>query len=78
MGKLLMIQPDDDARIERLRQRLGIDRKVAVVRAGLELLEAQADRQERVARWRSAAKKAAATSRQVNAEFRAHSRLRRT
>jgi hypothetical protein len=77
MGKLLMIQPQDDARIERLKRRLGVARKVDVVRAGINLLEAQADRQERVARWRRSARVAAATSRRVNAEFRAHSRLKR-
>ena len=77
MGKLLMIQPRDDARIERLKRRLGIDRKVDVVRAGIDLLEAHADRQERAARWRRAAGAAAATSRRVNTEFRAYSRLKR-
>jgi hypothetical protein len=77
MGKPLMIQEDDDRRIERLKRRLGIDHKVDVVRAGLELLETQADREERSARWRRAAGRAAASSRQVNAGFRAHSRLAR-
>jgi hypothetical protein len=77
MGKPLMIQEDDDRRIDELKRRLGIDRKVDVVRAGLELLEAQADRRERSVRWRRAAGHAAATSRQVNAGFRGHSRLKR-
>jgi hypothetical protein len=77
MGKLLMIQPQDDARIERLKRRLGIERKVDVVRAGINLLEAHADRLERAARWQRAAGAAAATSRRVNAGFRAHSRLKR-
>jgi hypothetical protein len=77
MGKLLMIQPHDDARIERLKRRLGIDRKVDVVRAGIDLLEAYADRQERTARWVRAAGAAVATSRRINAEFRAYSRLKR-
>jgi hypothetical protein len=77
MGKVLMIQPDDDLRIEQLKRRLGIHRKVDVVRAGIELLEAQAERQERAVRWRRAAGIAAATSREANREFRAHSRLKR-
>ena len=77
MGKLLMIQPDDDRRIERLKRRLGIDRKVDVVRAGLALLEAGAEREARAARWRTAAGRVTSSSRQVNAEFRAHSRLKR-
>ena len=78
MGKLLMIQPDDDRRIERLKRRLGIERKVDVVRAGIDLLEAQAQRQERAARWRRAARAVAPTSRQANAEFRPYSRLKRS
>jgi hypothetical protein len=78
MGKPLMIQEDDDRRIERLKERLGIDRKVDVVRAGIALLEARAEREERAARWRRAAAHAAASSRSVNAEFRDRSRLRRT
>jgi hypothetical protein len=77
MGKLLMIQADDDLRIERLKERLGISRKVDVVRAGIRLLEAQAEREERAARWRRAAGLAAASSREANAEFRSQSRLKR-
>lgn len=72
-----MIQPDDDRRIEELKARLGISRKVDVVRAGIELLEAQAERQERAVRWRRAAGAVASTSRETNVEFRAHSRLKR-
>lgn len=77
MGKPLMIQPVDDERIERLKRRLGIDTKVDVVRAGMTLLERQADRDERIERWKRAAAKAASGSRRVNAAFRTHSRLRR-
>ncbi len=78
MGKPLMIQEEDDRRIERLKRRLGIDTKVAVVRAGMTLLERQAERQERMARWKKAAGAVAAGSARVNAEFRRHSRLKRS
>lgn len=78
MGKLLMLREADDERIDRLRARLGISRKVDVVRAGMNLLEAEADRQERVQRWKRAAALAAPSSRRVNAEFRRHSRLKLT
>ena len=78
MGKLLMLREADDERIERLRARLGIPRKVGVVRAAMDLLEAQADRQERIKRWKRAAALAAPSSRRVNAEFRRHSRLKHT
>lgn len=77
MGKLIMIREDDDRRIERLKKRLRIARKVDVLRAGMDLLEAHADRQARAARWRRAAGQAADSSRRVNAEFRSHSRLKR-
>jgi len=50
MGKLLMIQPEDDTRIESLKKKLGVRTKVDVVRAGLQLLELQADRQGRISR----------------------------
>ena len=77
MGKLIMIREDDDRRIERLKKRLNIPRKVDVLRAGMDLLEARADREVRSGQWRRAASRAAATSRQVNAEFRSHSRFKR-
>ena len=78
MGKPLMIQEADDGRIERLKVRLDIPRKIDVVRAGMALLEQQADRRERVARWIRAASRVAAESGRVNAEFRPHSRLKRS
>jgi hypothetical protein len=77
MGKPLMIQDDDDRRIQRLQQRLGIRYKVDVVRAAMTLLERDADRQARAKRWRRAAAVAAPTSRVVNAEFRPYTRMKR-
>jgi hypothetical protein len=77
MGKPLMIQEEDDRRIESLRRRLGIQHKVDVLRAGIDLLEKEAERGERIRRWKRAAALVAPTSREVNAEFRAHSRLKK-
>lgn len=77
MGKPLMIQEEDDRRIETLKRRLGILRKVDVLRAGIDLLEKEANRRDRVRRWKRAAAMVAGTSREVNAEFRSHSRLKR-
>jgi hypothetical protein len=77
MGRPLMIQETDDRRIEDLKKRLRVRTQVDVVRAGLTLLEREAERRARVVRWRRAVRLAAATSRAVNAELRAHSRLRR-
>jgi hypothetical protein len=76
-GKPLMIQDDDDRRIQRLQECLGVRRKVDVVGAGIALLEQEADRQARVARWRRAATLAAPTSKVVNADFQISSRLKR-
>jgi hypothetical protein len=76
MGKLLMLRDDDDRRIERLKTRLGAPSKVQVVRSALDLLEARADREERIVRWRRAARLVAASSAKVNREFRPGARRR--
>jgi hypothetical protein len=72
-----MLQEADAARIETLKKRLGAPTKIAVVRSALDVLERDVDRVDRVARWRRAARLAAAESRKVSREFRRHSRLRR-
>ena len=77
MGKLLMIQEEDERRIEHLKRRLGIRHKVDVLRAGIDLLEKEAERGERVRRWKRSAALVAKTSREVNAEFQTHSKLKR-
>jgi len=77
MGKLLMIQEEDERRIENLKRKLGIQRKVDVLRAGIDLLEREAERKERVRRWKRATALVVKTSRGVNAEFQSHSRLKR-
>ena len=77
MGKPLMIQEEDERRIESLKRRLGIQRKVDVLRAGIDLLEKEADRKERIRRWKRAVSLAAGTSREVNLDFQRHSRLKR-
>ena len=77
MGKPLMIQDEDDRRIQGLQERLGIRRKVDVVRAGMALLEREADREARQAQWRRAAARAARTSKATNADFQPHARLKR-
>lgn len=77
MGKPLMIQEEDERRIENLKRRLGIQRKVDVLRAGIDLLEKEAERRERIRRWKKAAALVAKTSHEVNAEFQTHSRMKR-
>jgi hypothetical protein len=77
MGKPLMLQDADAERIETLKKRLGARTKIEVVRSALGLLERDADRIERVARWQRAARMVAAESQRVSREFQRHSRLRR-
>jgi hypothetical protein len=77
MGKPLMLQEADAARIEMLKKRVGARTKIEVVRSALDLLERSAEREERMARWRRAAKMVARESRTVLREFQRHSRLSR-
>jgi hypothetical protein len=72
-----MLQEQDAERIESLKKRLGARTKIEVVRSALDLLERDAERAERVVRWRKAVKAAARESRAVLREFRPHSRLKR-
>lgn len=77
MGKPLMLQEADDARIESLKKRLRARTKIAVVRSALDLLERDAERAERVTKWRRVAGLVARESRAAQRDFRRHSRLRR-
>jgi hypothetical protein len=77
MGKPLMLQEADAERIETLKKRLGARTKIDVVRSALDLLEREAEKRDRVSRWKRAAKMVAAESRKVSLEFQRHSRLGR-
>ncbi len=55
MGKPLMIQAEDDVRIEKLKEKMGAKTKIDVVRTALKLLEADISRAEKVKRWEKAA-----------------------
>jgi NAD(P)H-nitrite reductase large subunit len=77
MGKPLMLQEADAERIEALKKRLRARTKIEVVRSALALLERNAERTARVARWRRAAGLVATQSRIVLRDFQRHSRLRR-
>ncbi len=72
-----MLQDADAERIETLKRRLGARTKIDVVRSALDLLERDAERADRVARWRRAVGLVAGESRAALRDFRAHSRLRR-
>jgi hypothetical protein len=77
MGKPLMLQEADAERIESLKERLGARTKIEVVRSALDLLERDAERAGRVAKWRKAVGLVAHESRAALRDFRTHSRLRR-
>ena len=77
MGKPLMLQEDDAERIESLKKRLGARTKIEVVRSALDLLERDAERAERVVKWRKVVRRVVPESRAALRDFRAHSRLRR-
>jgi len=78
MGKPLMIQLEDDMRIEALKARTGAQTKIEVVRAGLDVLEKAVDRSERIERWKRITKHVAKESRKINREFRSFARFKRT
>ncbi len=69
MGIPLTIQPDDDSKIRSLQARLSVKTKIQVVRAGLALLEQEAERRERVEKWKRAVKAVKASSAETNREF---------
>lgn len=77
MGKPLTIQPEDDQQIENLKERLGAHTKIEVVRVGLQLLEKETSRRERIVQWRRAAALVSKQSAEVNRAFQPYSRLRR-
>lgn len=77
MGKPLMLQEADADRIETLKKRLGARTKIQVVRSALDLLERDAERAERITRWRKAVRLVQPESRRVLRDFQRHSRLRR-
>jgi Arc/MetJ-type ribon-helix-helix transcriptional regulator len=76
MGKPLMIQPEDDSRIETLKEKTGAKSKVDVVRAALTLLEADIKRSDRVRRWQRAAKIVGNSGLDVLKEFQTTTRFK--
>ena len=76
MGIPLMIQEDDNRRIENLKKDFHIHKKIDVIRAGLALLEKEAERVKRVNRWQQAAKLVAQSSHEINKEFQPNARIK--
>lgn len=76
MGIPLMIQENDNLRIEHLKKDFGIRKKIDVVRAGLTLLEKEAEHQRKINRWKKAAKLVSKSSAEINKEFQLLTRIK--
>lgn len=76
MGKPLMIQLEDEEKIELLKKKVGARTKVAIVRAGLRLLEQEVERRDRINQWKKAALLVSKQSREVNRAFQKYARLK--
>ena len=77
MSKLITIQDKDKIRIEHLMKALQIKKQIDVIRAGLDLLEAEAQRVKKINQWKIAAKAVSANSKIINKEFQKFSRLKK-
>ncbi len=76
MGKPLIIQESDDKRIKFLKKAFGLHRKIDVIRAGLNLLEQEAEYIKRVKQWKHAVQLVVKSSQVINKEFQAHSGMK--
>lgn len=76
MGKPLMIQEDDNRRLESLKKALGAKSKVQVLRDALDALDRDLQRERRIRSWKRSAALVRADSARVNREFQPHSRLK--
>ena len=77
MGILLMLQEKDNERIEHLKKDFGIHKKIEVIRIALTLMEKEAQRINRIKRWKHASKLVAKHSHGINKEFQRHSLIKK-
>lgn len=77
MGKPLMIQIEDDTLIEKLKEKLGAKTKIDVVRRGLQLLEADISKADRIKRWERAAKLVGKSGLEVLKDFQTEARFKK-
>lgn len=75
MGKPLMIQEEDNDKIEELKERIGAKTKIEVLRSALVLLEEKISREDRVKRWKRAAKVVGLSDMEVLKEFQTEKRF---
>ena len=72
-----MLRNEDSLRIARLKHRLHAKSKAEVIRRGIELVEKEIERRDRIARWRRAAQLVAHRDLDTLRDFRTHSLLLR-
>lgn len=72
MGKPLTIKESDDERLLSLKKSIGANSKVEVLRRGLDLLEEQIKKKEKLQRWKRAAKAVSDSSIEVFEDFKSN------
>lgn len=77
MGKPLMIQEQDNDKIEELKKKLGMKTKIEVLRSALILLEEKLSREARIKRWKKAAHIIGTSSMEVLKEFQTEKRFKK-
>ena len=68
-----MIREEDHRRLERLKRKLKAQTKAQVFRAALNVLEKEADRADRIQRWKKAVSLVTESSKETLHEFQPHS-----
>lgn len=69
MGKPLMIQTQDNDKIEELKAKLGVKTKIEVLRLALVLLEEKLSKEARIRRWQTASRIVGTSSMDILKEF---------
>ena len=69
MGKPLMIQAEDNDKIEELKTKLGAKTKIEVLRLALILLEEKLLKEARIKRWQNASRIVGTSSMDILKEF---------
>lgn len=77
MGKPLMIQEQDNDKIEELKEKLGMKTKIEVLRSALVLLEEKLSKEARIKRWKKASRIVGTASMEVLKEFQTEKRFKK-
>lgn len=77
MGKPLMIQEQDNDKIDELKEKLGLKTKIEVLRTALILLEEKVLKEARIKRWQKASRIVGSTSMEVLKEFQTEKRFKK-